>query len=280
MRVASIPSIRCCRTDVVMTFKVVIPARYGSTRLPAKALLDIAGRPMIQWVIDAALRSCADEVLVATDDVRVAEVAVHRDHPSRKFSLLTSSLHQSGTDRIAEVAQVREWDAATIVVNVQGDEPQLPPALIDQVAGLLVDHPEAEVATLSTAIVSLSELLDPNVVKVVTDTNGLALYFSRAPIPWGRDTLDENSRQTSFAAAQRHLGIYAYRVGALRRLTALPPSELESIERLEQLRALQAGMRIAVAAATTVPGIGVDTEHDLARVRAMLANRDVAQSDD
>jgi len=205
---------------------------------------------------------------------------VHRDHPSRKFSLLTSSLHQSGTDRIAEVAQVREWDAATIVVNVQGDEPQLPPALIDQVAGLLVDHPEAEVATLSTAIVSLSELLDPNVVKVVTDTNGLALYFSRAPIPWGRDTLDENSRQTSFAAAQRHLGIYAYRVGALRRLTALPPSELESIERLEQLRALQAGMRIAVAAATTVPGIGVDTEHDLARVRAMLANRDVAQSDD
>ena len=263
-----------------MTFKVVIPARYGSTRLPAKALLDIAGRPMIQWVIDAALRSSADEVLVATDDARVAEASVHRDYPSRKFSMLTSASHQSGTDRIAEVAQVRGWDAATIVVNVQGDEPQLPPVLIDQVAKLLADHPEADVATLSTAIVSLTELLDPNVVKVVTDSNALALYFSRAPIPWGRDTLDENSRQTSFAAAHRHLGIYAYRVGALRRLTALPPSELESIERLEQLRALQAGMRIAVAAAATVPGIGVDTEHDLARVRAMLANRNVAQSDD
>jgi len=263
-----------------MAFNVVIPARYGSTRLPAKALLDIAGRPMIQWVIDAALRSSADEVLVATDDVRVAQASLHRDYPSRNFSMLTSALHQSGTDRIAEVAQMREWAASTIVVNVQGDEPQLPPVLIDQVAKLLDDHPEAEVATLSTAIVSLTELLDPNVVKVVTDKNGLALYFSRAPIPWGRDTLDGNARQTSFTGAHRHLGIYAYRVGALQRLTALPPSELEVIERLEQLRALQAGMRIAVAAAATVPGIGVDTEHDLARVRAMLANQDIAQSDD
>jgi len=256
-----------------MSFKVVIPARYGSTRLPAKALLDIAGRPMIQWVIDAALRSAADEVLVATDDARVAAASVHPAWPQREFSVLTSALHQSGTDRIAEVARLRQWDTATIVVNVQGDEPQLPPVLIDQVAALLDSHPEAQMATLSTAITSLPEFLDPNVVKVVTDASGLALYFSRAPIPWGRDTVDRDSRQASFAAAQRHLGIYAYRVEALRRLTALPQSGLELIERLEQLRALQAGLRIAVAVAATVPGIGVDTEHDLARVRAAMAAR-------
>ena len=252
-----------------MSFKVVIPARYGSTRLPAKALLEIAGRPMIQWVIDAALRSSADEVLVATDDARVAAAAVHCSDPQRQLAVLTSAAHQSGTDRIAEVALLREWAANTIVVNVQGDEPQLPPALIDQVATLLATHPEAEVATLSTAITSLPEFLDPNVVKVVTDANGLALYFSRAPIPWHRDAIGA-SGQESFVGAQRHLGIYAYRVTALQRLTVLPPSELELIERLEQLRALQAGMRIAVAAAATVPGIGVDTEHDLARVRAEM----------
>jgi 3-deoxy-manno-octulosonate cytidylyltransferase (CMP-KDO synthetase) len=254
-----------------MSFKVVIPARYGSTRLPAKALLDIAGRPMIQWVIDAALCSEAGEVLVATDDARVAQAAVHHAHPGKSFGVLTSVAHQSGTDRIAEVAQARRWDADTIVVNVQGDEPQLPPALIDQVAALLGEHPEAELATLSTPVMSLPELLDPNVVKVVTDANGLALYFSRAPIPWTRDAVDVSQGQTSFAGAQRHLGIYAYRVRALEQLTALPPSELELIERLEQLRALQAGLRIAVAVAAIVPGIGVDTEHDLARVRKAMS---------
>jgi 3-deoxy-manno-octulosonate cytidylyltransferase (CMP-KDO synthetase) len=256
-----------------MSFKVVIPARYGSTRLPAKALVDIAGRPMIQWVIDAALRSSADEVFVATDDERVAQAAVHHRHPQRSFAVMTSAAHQSGTDRIAEVAQLRGWDPMTIVVNVQGDEPQLPPSLIDQVAALLAAHPEATVATLSTPIVSLAEFLDPNVVKVVRDTNGLALYFSRAPIPWSRDTVDKVAGQTSFTVAQRHLGIYAYRVGALQTLTALPPSELESIEKLEQLRALQSGMRIAVATAAIVPGLGVDTDHDLARVRAAMASR-------
>jgi 3-deoxy-manno-octulosonate cytidylyltransferase (CMP-KDO synthetase) len=253
-----------------MSFKVVIPARYGSTRLPAKALLDIAGRPMIQWVIDAALRSSADEVFVATDDERVAQAAVHHLHPQRSFAVMTSAAHQSGTDRIAEVAQLRGWDPMTIVVNVQGDEPQLPPSLIDQVAALLADQPEATVATLSTPILSLAEFLDSNVVKVVRDANGLALYFSRAPIPWSRDTVDVTG-QTSFTIAQRHLGIYAYRVGALQTLTALPPSELESIEKLEQLRALQSGMRIAVATAAIAPGVGVDTDHDLTRVRAAMA---------
>ncbi len=261
-------------TSRMPAFKVVIPARYGSTRLPAKALLEIAGRPMIQWVIDAAVSSSAAEVLVATDDARVAAVAIDSRRPEQTLAVLTSDRHPSGTDRIAEVAAARHWDATTIVVNVQGDEPQLPPALIDQVAMLLNDHPEADIATLATPITTLAEFLDPNVVKLVADDLGLALYFSRAPIPWDRDGATTGSQ--SFAGALRHLGIYAYRVTALQRLTRLPPGRLESMERLEQLRALQAGMRIAVAVARVVPGMGVDTEHDLARVRAALSERNPA----
>jgi 3-deoxy-manno-octulosonate cytidylyltransferase (CMP-KDO synthetase) len=251
-------------------FKVVIPARYGSTRLPAKALLEIAGRPMIQWVIEAALCSSATEVLVATDDARVAAVAFQSHEPQRNLAVLTSPTHQSGTDRIAEVAAARHWDAMTIVVNVQGDEPQLSPVLIDQVAMLLHDHPQADIATLATPITTLAEFLDPNVVKAVCDDAGFALYFSRAPIPWDRDGAMHGSQ--SSAGALRHLGIYAYRVSALQRLTSLPPGRMEMTERLEQLRALQAGMRIAVAVAQVVPGIGVDTEHDLERVRAALSS--------
>jgi 3-deoxy-manno-octulosonate cytidylyltransferase (CMP-KDO synthetase) len=268
--------IRCCRTDMASTkpalFKVVIPARYGSTRLPAKAIADVAGRPMIQWVIAAAFRSSAEEVLVATDDVRVAALATYGD-PAQTVAVMTSERHQSGTDRIAEVAATRGWEPQTIVVNVQGDEPQLPPALIDQVATLLAAQPQADLATLSTPITTREEFLDPNVVKVVTDDSGFALYFSRAPIPWDRDGAAVDTASMSFAGAQRHLGIYAYRVAALGALTSLPPGKLEVTERLEQLRAMQAGMRIAVAVALTVPGIGVDTEHDLARVRAALATR-------
>ncbi len=253
-------------------FKVVIPARYGSTRLPAKALADIAGRPMIQWVIDVALRSGAEEVLVATDDARVAAASM-APGGTKNLAVMTSDRHQSGTDRIAEVAATRGWAPQTIVVNVQGDEPQLPPALIDQVAALLAARPQASIATLSTPITTLNDFLDPNVVKVVADDAGLALYFSRAPVPWDRDGAAARPAMPGFATAQRHLGIYAYRVSALRALTSLPPASLELTERLEQLRALQAGMRIAVAAATTVPGIGVDTEHDLARVRDALMTR-------
>lgn len=252
-----------------MSFKVVIPARYASSRLPAKALLDIGGRPMLQWVIAAASRSRAGEVLVATDDARVAQIAV--DSQQRSIAVMTSAGHQSGTDRIAEVAALRGWDERTIVVNVQGDEPQLPPALIDQVAALLERDKDADIATLCTPIASLQEFLDPNVVKVVTASGGGAMYFSRAPIPWHRDAAPEGlASQTSILGAQRHLGIYAYRVEALRRLTQIPPSDLEVTEKLEQLRALQAGMRIVVAVASAAPGIGVDTEHDLARVRALL----------
>lgn len=253
-----------------MTFKVVIPARYASARLPAKPLLDIAGRPMIQWVVAAAAQSGADEVLVATDDERIAAAALD-PRSGRSIAVMTSTNHLSGTDRIAEVASRRSWDTRTIVVNVQGDEPLLPPALVGQVAALLDRHADADIATLSTPITSLQEFLDPNVVKVVTAANGAALYFSRAPIPWTRDAaLQGLASQTSFAGAQRHLGIYAYRVDALRRMTALPAGELELTERLEQLRALQAGMKLVVAVASVTPPAGVDTESDLIRVRAVL----------
>jgi 3-deoxy-manno-octulosonate cytidylyltransferase (CMP-KDO synthetase) len=254
-----------------MSFKVVIPARYASTRLPAKPLLAIGDRPMIQWVIEAATKSRADEVLVATDDSRVAEVSISPRAPHSNIAVMTRADHLSGTDRIAEVATQRGWSPRTIVVNVQGDEPQLPAVLIDQVAALLEQNESADLATLSTPIQTLQEFVDPNVVKVVTGARDLALYFSRAPIPWHRDGASAGlMSQTSILGAQRHLGIYAYRVDALLRLTALPPSNLEMIEKLEQLRALQAGMKIAVGRAATPTGIGVDTEHDLARVRAVL----------
>lgn len=252
-----------------MSFKVVIPARYASSRLPAKPLLDIGGRPMLQWVIAAAARSRAEETLVATDDARIAQIAV--DSQQRPIAVMTRAEHQSGTDRIAEVAALRGWDARTIVVNVQGDEPQLQPALIDQVAALLEGDAEADIATLCTPVSSLQEFLDPNVVKVVRTRSDVAMYFSRAPIPWHRDAAPQGlASQTSFLGAQRHLGIYAYRVAALRQLTQIPPSDLEVTEKLEQLRALQAGMRIVVGVASVPPGIGVDTEHDLAHVRELL----------
>jgi 3-deoxy-manno-octulosonate cytidylyltransferase (CMP-KDO synthetase) len=248
-----------------MTFKVVIPARYASTRLPAKPLADIGGRPMIQWVIDAARRSGAAEVWVATDDDRVAAAAA-------PFALLTRADHASGTDRIAEVAEQRGWSDDTIVVNVQGDEPQLPAALIDLVASLLATNADAHIATLCTPIAQLREFMDPNAVKVVFDAAGRALYFSRAPIPWNRDAAPQGlSSQTQFEGAYRHLGIYAYRVRALKQLSALPPSSLEQLEKLEQLRALQAGMRIVVAVAPTPPPAGIDTPEDLERVRALLS---------
>jgi 3-deoxy-manno-octulosonate cytidylyltransferase (CMP-KDO synthetase) len=257
-----------------MGFKVVIPARYASTRLPAKPLLDLGGRPMVQWVIDAACRSAADEVLVATDDARIAAAAVDPRSPGRSLALMTRADHLSGTDRIAEVAQARGWGGRTVVVNVQGDEPQLPPQLIDQVASLLERHADADIATLCTPITSVHEFLDPNVVKVVTGRGSVALYFSRAPIPWHRDGAAHGlASQTSILGAQRHLGIYAYRVDALRMLTSMPPSDLEVTEKLEQLRALQAGMKLVVGIAAVPPPTGVDTEGDAARVRALLAGR-------
>jgi 3-deoxy-manno-octulosonate cytidylyltransferase (CMP-KDO synthetase) len=254
-----------------MSFKVVIPARFASTRLPAKLLLDLAGRPLIQWVIQNARRSSADEVVVATDDARIFDAAFDPAEPERNLAVMTAASHASGTDRIAEVARVRGWAPDTIVVNVQGDEPQLPPVLIDEVAALLEARADAHVATLGTPITSVQEMLDPNIVKVVTTDAGDALYFSRAPIPWHRDHAPQGwLSQSCFSGARRHLGIYAYRAEALQRLTRLPASTLELAEKLEQLRALQNGMRIVVATASVVPGMGVDTEHDLAVVRRSM----------
>lgn len=250
-------------------FRVVIPARYASTRLPGKPLALLAGQPMIRRVHAQAMASGATEVVVATDDARIA--AVCRDFGAEVE--MTAAGHVSGTDRIAEVARRRGWPATTIVVNVQADEPLLPPALIDQAARLLDADEAADVATLSTPIRSLGEYLDPNVVKVAATSAGRALYFSRAPIPWQRDTAPAGlASQSDFAGARRHLGLYAYRVAALLALTAEPPTPLEQLERLEQLRALELGLTIVVADAAVVPGPGVDTAEDLAAVAALLAS--------
>ena len=249
-------------------FRVVIPARYASTRLPGKPLRSLAGRPMLQHVYERALRSGAEEVWIATDDARI-------ETASRKFDakvVMTSPDHQSGTDRIAEAARQKGWQAADIVVNVQGDEPLIPPAIFRQVADLLERSSWAGVATLATPIESVEEFLDPNVVKVVSTVRGRALYFSRAPIPWVREgAAGALMSQTRHDAAQRHLGLYAYRVEVLARLAALPPTPLERLEKLEQLRALEHGLEIVVASAIEQPGRGVDTETDLEAVARLLA---------
>ena len=250
-------------------FRVVIPARYASSRLPGKVLLPLGGKPMLQWVYERACASGAQEVLIATDDLLVVSAA----HSFGAETVMTAAAHTSGTDRIAEVARQRGWPATEIVVNVQGDEPLIPPALIDQLALALRDDREAGIATLATAVESLAELLDPNAVKVVTDSGGRALYFSRAPIPWNRDEAPAGlGSQSSFAGARRHVGIYAYRVAALLRLSALQPSALERREKLEQLRALENGIGIRVLDTAERPGPDVNTAADLERV-SVLVNR-------
>jgi 3-deoxy-manno-octulosonate cytidylyltransferase (CMP-KDO synthetase) len=248
-------------------FRVVIPARYASTRLPGKPLLPLRGKPMLQWVHEVAVSSGADEIIMATDDERILEAA-------RAFGAkaqLTSLTHVSGTDRIAEVALQAGWDDRDVVVNLQGDEPLMPPELISQVAQLLLQHESAAIATLASRITSIGDFMNTNVVKVVTDAAGRALYFSRAPIPWGRDTAASSlSSQRSFSAARRHIGLYAYRVSALRQLAMLRSGVLEQLEKLEQLRALENGMEIRVADATALPGPHVDTAEDLARVELLM----------
>ncbi len=252
-------------------FRVAIPARYASTRLPGKPLICIGDTPMILHVHRLALRSGAAEVVIATDDERVCAAC----RAAGADVEMTKADHASGTDRIAEVAARRGWAGDSIVVNLQGDEPLMPPALIGQVAGLLSVNPGAAIATLATPIDSLADYLDPNVVKVVTRADGAALYFSRSPIPWDRDGATAGlASQSRHRGARRHLGIYAYRVNVLGRLAAMPAAPLEQCERLEQLRALQAGMAIMVADAIGRPGPGVDTADDLARVeRLMQADR-------
>lgn len=249
-------------------FRVVIPARYASSRLPGKVLREIAGKPMLQWVYERACAAGAQEVLIATDD----ELIVSAAHSFGASAQMTARVHASGTDRIAEVARDRGWGAEEIVVNVQGDEPLIPAALIRQVGALLERHPQAHIGTLATAVESVTELLDPNAVKVVTDAQGRALYFSRAPIPWNRDGAAAGvASQRDFAGARRHIGVYAYRVGALLQLAQLPLGALEVRERLEQLRALEHGLAIQVDNALERPGPDVNTLADLERVSALVA---------
>lgn len=222
---------------------------------------------MIQWVYERARRSQASEVIIATDDARIQQAAQSFGAPVA----MTLPAHASGTDRIAEVAAKRGWAALDIVVNVQGDEPLMPPALIDQVAGMLRDAPSAGVATLATPIQLVEDFLNPNVVKVATDIDGRALYFSRAPIPWNRDGASGGlETQRSHERARRHIGIYAYRVSALLKLSSLPTADLERLEKLEQLRALANGIEIRVADAVELPGPDVNTAADVAQVEARL----------
>ncbi|HSX89190.1 MAG TPA: 3-deoxy-manno-octulosonate cytidylyltransferase [Pseudomonas sp.] len=248
-------------------FTVVIPARYASSRLPGKPLQDIAGKPMVQHVWEQACKSSAQRVVVATDDVRIVEVC-------RGFGaevLLTRVEHNSGTDRLAEVAAALGLAADAIVVNVQGDEPLIPPAIIDQVAANLAANPQAAIATLAEPIEDAATLFNPNVVKVVSDLHGLALTFSRAPLPWARDAFAVDREQLpANVPYRRHIGIYAYRAQFLHDFVAWGPCWLEDGECLEQLRALWHGVRIHVADALQALPAGVDTQDDLDRVRRLL----------
>lgn len=262
-----------------MTFSVIIPARFASTRLPGKPLLDIGGRTMIQRVVARACASSASEVLVATDDARIAAAVRDPRRPDAAIAVLTDPDLPSGTDRVAAVAEARGWDDDTVVVNVQGDEPLIDPALIDAVAALLRERPEAAMSTAAHPIGTVDEFTNPNVVKVVLDARQLALYFSRAPIPWWRDgyargvsALPSSAQAASGPVPLRHIGIYGYRAGFLRRFPGLPQAPAEVGEALEQLRVLWHGHRIAVHVTDQAPGPGVDTPEDLARVRQWFAS--------
>ena len=248
-------------------FTVVIPARFASSRLPGKPLQMIAGKPMVQWVWEQAGKSSAERVVIATDDARIFDVC-------KGFGaevLMTRIDHNSGTDRLAEVALALGLAPDAIVVNVQGDEPLIAPAVIDQVALNLAAHPEAGIATLAEPIDTIDNLFNPNVVKVASDLNGLALTFSRAPLPWARDALARSREQLpENVPFRRHIGIYAYRAGFLQDFVVWGPCWLEDTENLEQLRALWHGVRIHVADSVEPLAPGVDTPEDLERVRRLL----------
>lgn len=252
---------------MALSFTVVIPARYGSSRLPGKPLLDIGGEPMIAHVWRRACQSRASRVVVATDDARIQAAM----QPYGAEVVMTREDHASGTDRLAEVADQLALGKSALVVNVQGDEPLLPPALINQVADRLADDDQASIATLAEPITDIDSLFNPNVVKVVRSFQGRALYFSRAPIPWDREHFSVPPAALNTDAWLRHIGLYAYRVSFLHAYCDWPASSLEQLEQLEQLRALQYGHSIQVALACDVNPAGVDTAEDLARVRALLA---------
>lgn len=259
-----------------MTYTVVIPARYASTRLPGKPLADIAGKPMVEHVYERACESQAGRVVIATDDPRIEAAC-------RAFGaevVMTSADHASGTDRLEEVARKLGFGSDERVVNVQGDEPLIPPELIDQVAANLESHPDAAIATLCEQISDPASVFNPNVVKVVFDHRGMAHYFSRAPIPWARDAWQATAGTTvsrrllpNGVGYYRHIGIYGYRVSLLQNFVTWPPAPTEMTESLEQLRALYNGARIHVEEACRVPPAGVDTKEDLERLRQTMAGK-------
>jgi len=247
----------------MLDYHIVIPARYASSRFPGKPLEVIHGKTMLQHVYQVAKKSSARSIIIATDDVRIKKVA---DDFCDQV-IMTSNQHQSGTDRLAEVCQIKQWTENEIVVNLQGDEPLTPAELLHQVASNLHENERASIATLTTPITDVSELHDTNIVKVVSDVNGFALYFSRAMIPFQRD----KNELDSLPIYQRHLGIYAYRVSFLNAYTLLPQSDIEMIEKLEQLRALYYGHKIHVQQASRLPGPGIDTPDDLHKIISLMA---------
>ncbi len=247
-------------------YHIVIPARFASERLPGKVLLDLGGKSMLQHVWQRASESSATTVVIATDDERIVAAAT----AFGAQAVMTRSDHTSGSDRIAECADLLGWMDDQLVINLQGDEPLMPPACLDQVAALLLDRPECEVASLYWPISDAGEVLNPNAVKVVTDHEGCALYFSRCPVPYARAHDDIETAIAAGVGWKRHLGLYAYRLEALRRYTRHAPTPLECAERLEQLRVLENGGRIAMAKACEFIPPGIDTQEDLDRVREII----------
>jgi 3-deoxy-manno-octulosonate cytidylyltransferase (CMP-KDO synthetase) len=250
-------------------FVALIPARAASTRLPDKPLVDIAGKPMVVRTAERAAMSAASRVLVATDDDRIAQAVRHHGHEV----LITRSDHPTGTDRLAEAVDLLDLPDNAIVVNVQGDEPLIEPTLINAVASLLADRPDAAIATCASPMANAESLFNPNIVKAVCAADGHALYFSRAPIPWARDALANGQRQMAVGLpAWHHIGLYAYRAEFLRRFPHLPQGVLERYESLEQLRALEHGYTILIHQVSQAPAAGIDTQADLEWVRAVYAN--------
>ena len=249
-----------------LDYHIVIPARMASQRLPGKPLLNIGGKTLIEQVYLRACSAAARSVVIATDDAGIARVA--RDFGAT--AVMTSAEHTSGSDRIAECVDLLGWGDETLVVNLQGDEPLMPPVCLDQAAALLAGDDRAEVASLYWPIVSAEEVMDPNVVKVVTASDGAALYFSRSVVPHPRGVSDISAALRAGVGWARHIGLYAYRASALRAFTATPPAPLEQVEKLEQLRFLESGRRIVMAQAARFIPAGVDTPDDLERVRMLL----------
>ena len=252
-----------------MPYHIIIPARYASTRLPGKPLLPLADKPILQHVHEQACKSQAASVCIATDDDRIRTAA-------EMFGAdvcMTSAEHTSGTERLAEVIDIKKFKEDDIIINLQGDEPFMPSQCLDQVASLLADKANCSMASLCEPISEPTDVFDPNIVKVVMDKNRYALYFSRAPIPWNRETFieGETTRPLSGSEYYRHIGLYAYRAGFIKTYLTLEPGPLERLESLEQLRVLWHGYKIAMDAATQSPGPGIDTTEDLARAERFIA---------